>query len=36
MIVYDVATKLLGTELLPRHNIADLVSAITFIVLLSQ
>ena len=23
MIVYDVATKLIGTELLPRHNITD-------------
>ena len=36
MIVYDVATKLLGTELLPRQNIADLVSGITIIVLFSQ
>ena len=36
MIVYNVATKLLGTELLPRHNFADLASGITFIVLFSQ
>ena len=31
MIVYDVATKVLGTEVFPQHNIADL--SITFIVL---
>ena len=36
MIVYDVATKVLGTELFPQHNIADLNSVITFIVLFSQ
>ena len=35
-IVYDVATKVLDTEVFPRHNIADLNSDITFIVLLSQ
>ena len=36
MIVYDVATKVLGTELLPQHNIADLNSGIKFTVLFSQ
>ena len=36
MIVYDVATKVLGTELFPQHNHADLNSGITFIVLLSK
>ena len=36
MTVYDVATKVLDTELFPPHNIADLISGITFIVLLSQ
>ena len=36
MIVYDVATKVLGTELFPQHSIADLNSGITFIVLFSQ
>ena len=36
MIIYDVATKVLGTEVFPQHNIADLNSGITFIVLLSQ
>ena len=35
MIVFDVATKVLGTELFPQHNIADLNSGITF-ALLSQ
>ena len=29
MIVYDVVTKLLGTELFPQYNIADLNSGIT-------
>ena len=33
MIVYDVATKVLDTELFPQHNIAGLISGITFIVL---
>ena len=36
MIVYDVATKLLSTEFTPRHNMADLISDITFIVFFSQ
>ena len=36
MIVYDVATKVLGTEVFPQHNIADMNSRITFIVLFSQ
>ena len=36
MIVYDVATKVLGTVEFPQHNIADLNSGITFIVLLIQ
>ena len=36
MIVFDVATKVLGTELFPQHNIADLNSGISFIALLSQ
>ena len=36
MIVYDVATKVLGTEFIPQHSIADLNSGITLIVLFSQ
>ena len=36
MIVFDVATKVLGTELFPQHNIADLNSGTSFIALLSQ
>ena len=36
MIVYDAATKVLGKEEFPQHNIADLNSGITFIVLFSQ
>ena len=36
MIVYEVATKELDTESFPQHNIADLNSGITFIVLFSQ
>ena len=36
MIVYEVATKVLDTESFPQHNIADLISGITFIVLFSQ
>ena len=34
MTVYDAATKVLGTDKFPQHNIADLNSGITFIVLL--
>ena len=33
MIVYDVATKVLDTEQFPQHNIAGLISGITFIFL---
>ena len=33
MIAYDVATKLLDTESFPQHNIAGLISGITFILL---
>ena len=36
MIVYDVATKILDTEIYPQYNIADLISGITFIVLFSE
>ena len=36
MIVYDVATKVLDTQSFPQHNIAGLISSITFIVLFSQ
>ena len=36
MIFSDVATKVLGTELFPEHNIADLNSGITLSVLFSQ
>ena len=36
MIAYDVATKVLDTELFPQYTIADLNSGITFIVLFSQ
>ena len=36
MIAYDVATKLLDTESFPQHNIAALISGITFIVLFSS
>ena len=35
MIVYDVATKILGTEVFPQHDIGYLNSGITF-VLFSQ
>ena len=35
MIVYGMATKVLDTEIFPRHNIADLISVIMFIVLFS-
>ena len=36
MIVYDVATKVLDTESFPQHNIAGLISGITFVVIISQ
>ena len=36
MIVYDVATKVPETKSFPHHNIAGLISGITFIVLFSQ
>ena len=36
MIVYDVATKVLDTELFPQPNIAGLISGIIFVVLFSQ
>ena len=36
MIVYDVATKVLDTEIFPKGNIAGLIPGITFIALLSQ
>ena len=36
MIVYDMTAKVLGTEEFRQHNIAALISGITFIVLFSQ
>ena len=36
VIVHDVATKVLGTEEFPQHNIVELNSGPTCIVLLSQ
>ena len=36
MSVYDRATKVLDTESFSQHNIAGLISGITFIVLFSQ
>ena len=36
MIVYDVATKVLGTEEFPQHSTTELNSGTTFIVLFSQ
>ena len=30
MIVYDVVAKVLDTEIFAQHNIADLISGITF------
>ena len=36
MIVYDVMAKALDTESFPQQNIADLISGMTFVVLLSQ
>ena len=35
-IVYEVARKVLDTEVFPQHNIAGLISGITFVVLFSQ
>ena len=28
MIIYDVATKVIDTEMIPQHTIADLISGI--------
>ena len=36
MIVYDMAIKVLDTEIFPDDTITDLISSITFIVLFSQ
>ena len=36
MIFYDGATKVLGTDVFPRHNIADLNPAISLFVLFSH
>ena len=36
MIVYNVVTRVLGTELFPQYDIAKLNSVITFTVLFSQ
>ena len=36
MIVCDVAAKVLDRESFPQHNIASLISGITFTVLFSQ
>ena len=36
MIVYDVATKVLDTEIFPQHSSAGLISGIKFIDLFSQ
>ena len=36
MIVCDVATKVLDTEIFPQSNIAGLISGITFIILFGQ
>ena len=36
MIVYDMAIKVLHTELFPDDTITDLISGITFIALFSQ
>ena len=36
MIVYDVVTKVLDTEIFPQGNIAGLISGVTFIILFSQ
>ena len=36
MIVFEVETKVLDTEIFPHHTITDLNSGITFIVLFSK
>ena len=36
MVADDVVTKVLDTKSFPQHNIAGLISGITFIALLSQ
>ena len=36
VIAYDVATKVIDKESFTQHNIAGLISGITFIVLFSQ
>ena len=36
MIVFEVETKVLDTEICPQHTITDLIPGITFIVLLSK
>ena len=36
MIVYDVVTKVFGTQLLIQYKIGGLISGITIIVLFSQ
>ena len=36
MIVHDVVTKVLDTEIFSQHSIVDLISGITFIVLFSH
>ena len=36
MISYDVAKKVLDTEIFPQHNIAGLISGITFTVFFNQ
>ena len=36
MIIYDVATKALYAETFPQHDIAGLISGITFFILLIQ
>ena len=36
IVVYDLASKVLDTEVIPQHNIAGLISSITLLVLFSQ
>ena len=36
MVVFDVVTKVFGTEEFPQHNIAELNSRTTLIILFSQ
>ena len=36
IIVYDLATKVLDTEVIPQHNITDLISGITLLALFTQ